>query len=78
MAAARKRLWVTETPPVKEALDELRAELGVDDLPFEEILIRGAAIKIAELGEEEGDDETPRSRRASGRVLAAPVHLTRS
>ena len=51
---------------MKEALDELRAELGVDDLPFEEILIRGAAIKLAELGEEEGDDETPRSRRASG------------
>jgi hypothetical protein len=47
---------VTETPPVKEALDELREVLGVDDLPFEEIIIRGAAIKVAELREEDVDD----------------------
>jgi hypothetical protein len=57
----KRRLWVTETPPVKEALDELRAVLGTDQLPFEEIVIRGAAIKIAELREE--DDEPSRSHR---------------
>jgi hypothetical protein len=50
MPTSPRRLWVTETPPVKEALDELREALG-PEIPFEEVLIRGAKIKLAELRE---------------------------
>jgi hypothetical protein len=51
MPTSPRRLWVTETPPVKEALDELREALGGPEIPFEEVLIRGAKIKLAELRE---------------------------
>jgi hypothetical protein len=33
----------TETAPIREAFDELRAELGTDELPLEDLVIRGAA-----------------------------------
>lgn len=40
---------VTETPPVKEALDELRHELGGDRVELPELVIRGARDKTREL-----------------------------
>ena len=40
---------VTETPPVKEALDELRAQLGEERIELPELVIRGAKEKTREL-----------------------------
>lgn len=40
---------VTETPPVKEALDELRTQLGGERVELPELVIRGAREKTREL-----------------------------
>jgi hypothetical protein len=40
---------VTETAPVKAALDELRAELGDDRLDFGELVVLGANAKAEAL-----------------------------
>jgi hypothetical protein len=42
---------VTETPPVQEALDELRAALGQQKIDFSELTILGAQAKVRELHE---------------------------
>jgi len=57
---------VTETPPVKEALDELRSELGENRIELPELVIRGAREKAREL----------RGRRSS--VRDARIRLARS
>jgi len=57
---------ITETPPVQEALDELRAELGEDGVELPDLVIRGAREKAREL----------RGRRQS--VQDARVRLARS
>jgi hypothetical protein len=67
--AARRRHWVTETPPVKEALDELRAELGTDSLPFDEVIVRGASVKLAEL-RGDGDEKVERLRHRADQIRA--------
>ncbi|HEY5816108.1 MAG TPA: hypothetical protein VIS95_07185 [Solirubrobacterales bacterium] len=46
---SRPRHTITETPPVQEALDELRRELGEDRLELPELVIRGAKEKAREL-----------------------------
>jgi hypothetical protein len=59
---AHRRHAVTETPPVREALDELRAELGTDRVPMGELVILGARARTAELrGEREGGSARLRS-----------------
>jgi hypothetical protein len=55
---------VTETPPVKEALDELRAELGDDKVPMGEIVILGAREKVRELRAERDEKGEGRKRLA--------------
>jgi hypothetical protein len=46
---------ITETPPVRAALDELRGELGGERIEFSELLILGAQEKLARLrAEREG------------------------
>ena len=40
---------ITETPPVEEVLNELRAELGVQRLDLAELVIAGARSKLREL-----------------------------
>lgn len=40
---------ITETPPVQEALDELRDELGEDGVELPDLVIRGAREKAREL-----------------------------
>jgi len=62
----RPRHMITETPPVQEALDELRAELGEDGVELPDLVIRGAREKAREL----------RGRRQS--VQDARVRLARS
>jgi hypothetical protein len=49
MPTSRPRHTITETPPVQEALDELRRELGEDRLELPELVIRGAREKAREL-----------------------------
>src|SRR5262245_2865782 len=40
---------ITETPPVRAALDELRGELGETKLELSELVILGAQAKLAKL-----------------------------
>ena len=44
-----RRHAITETPEVKEALDELRRELGTERVPLAEIVIVGAQTEVARL-----------------------------
>jgi hypothetical protein len=46
---SRPRHTITETPPVQEALDELRRELEEDRVELPELVIRGAREKAREL-----------------------------
>jgi hypothetical protein len=41
----RPRHTITETPPVQEALDELRAKLNGDPIDFAELVVLGARAK---------------------------------
>lgn len=49
MPTTRPRHTVTETEPVQEALDELRARLGGERIDFAELLILGARAKARRL-----------------------------
>ena len=49
MPTKHRRHAVTETPPVRAALDELRDELGDQRLDLAEVVILGAREKIAQL-----------------------------
>jgi hypothetical protein len=66
MPTNRPRHTITETPPVQEALDELRRELGEDRVELPDLVIRGARERTREL----------RGRRQS--VQAARRRLARS
>jgi hypothetical protein len=62
-----RRHAITETPPVKAALDELRGELGDERIEFGELVILGARQKVAQL---RGEREEPASKR---RQLASRI-----
>ena len=49
MPTKRRRHAVTETPPVQAALDELREELGDDQVNLAELVILGARQKLNQL-----------------------------
>src|SRR3954463_6721263 len=51
---------ITETPPVRAALDELRGELGDSRLELSELVILGAQAKLAALKAEREDVATRR------------------
>jgi hypothetical protein len=53
---------ITETPPVKEALDELRARLNGERIDYAELVILGARAKARRLPER-GDTEDDRRAR---------------
>jgi hypothetical protein len=53
---------VTETPAVKEALDELREELGTSRVPLGELVALGARAKTAELRRERARATAARAR----------------
>ena len=50
---------ITETEPVKAALDELRRLQGGEKVDFADLVVRGAKDKVRELGAE--DEETRRA-----------------
>jgi hypothetical protein len=49
MPTKHRRHAITETPEVKEALDELRKELGTDRVPLAELVVIGATEKVRRL-----------------------------
>jgi hypothetical protein len=62
MPTTRPRHTITETPPVAEALDELRARLNGDPIDFAELMILGARAKARRLPAG-GDTEAARRAR---------------
>jgi hypothetical protein len=57
MPTKHRRHAITETPQVKEALDELRRELGTDRVPLAEIVVLGAREKVTRLRAERDDTQ---------------------
>lgn len=53
MPTKRPRHAVTETPPVKEALDELRRELNGERIDFGELVTLGARAKASRMRAEQ-------------------------
>ncbi|HEX4671862.1 MAG TPA: hypothetical protein VH279_06320 [Solirubrobacteraceae bacterium] len=64
MPTNRRRHAVTETPPVRAALDELRRELGTDRVELGELVVLGAGVKLAELRAAHADTVERRARLA--------------
>jgi hypothetical protein len=64
MPTTRPRHTITETEPVREALDELRQELGEDRVELPELVIRGARDKVRELRFHGRDAKEARARLA--------------
>ena len=67
MPTRHRRHAITETPPVKAALDELRGELGDTRIEFGELVILGAHQKVAQLRAER-DDTASRRRQLATRI----------
>jgi hypothetical protein len=65
MPTQHRRHAITETPPVKAALDELRDELGETRIEFGELVILGAHQKLAQLRGDRDDTAALRRRLAT-------------
>jgi hypothetical protein len=72
-----RRHAITETPPVKAALDELREELGDARVEFGELVILGAHQKVAQLraGRE---DQASRRRALAERIRRRDIPVDRA
>lgn len=64
MPTKHRRHAITETPPVREALDELRLETGEDRVGMSELVILGAREKVRRLRAEREDTAALRKRLA--------------
>jgi hypothetical protein len=64
MPTKHRRHAITETPPVKAALDELRAESGDERVELGELVILGANQKLARLRAERDATATLRRQLA--------------
>ena len=60
---AHPRHTITETPPVREALDDLRARLAGERIDFAELVVLGAAVKVRQL-----PDDAAAARAAADRL----------
>jgi hypothetical protein len=59
----RPRHTITETPPVQEALDELRAKLAQGEtIDFAELVTLGAQVKARRLGADDTQTRAARER----------------
>lgn len=65
MPTSRRRHAITETPSVQAALDELRHELGVDRIELGELVVLGAAAKLASIRAERDTSASLRERLAN-------------
>lgn len=63
MPTSHPRHTITETPPVKEALDALRSRLGGGRIDYAELVLLGARIKTRRL-----PDDARTAREAAGRL----------
>lgn len=64
MPTKHRRHAITETPPVRAALDELREELGDARIELGELVILGAGQKVAQLRAQREDAATLRRQLA--------------
>lgn len=65
MPTTRPRHTITETPPVQEALDELRAKLGEGErIDFAELVELGARVKARRLRADDAASQAARKRLA--------------
>jgi len=64
MPTTRPRHTITETPPVQEALDRLRAQMGSQKLDYAELLMLGAEEKERRLRRDEDAAREARHRLA--------------
>lgn len=62
---ARPRHTITETPPVREALDGLRARMAGERIDFAELVVLGAGVKARQL-----PDDAAAAREAARRLAA--------
>jgi hypothetical protein len=72
MPTKRRRHAITETPHVEAALDELRRELGTDDVPLGELVVLGARAKVDALRSVR-EEEAQLLRELAARVRAGDV-----
>jgi hypothetical protein len=70
----RRRHAITETPPVEAALDELRRELGTDSIELSELVVLGAAAKLASIRGQRDTDASLR-RRLADRVRSRSLPI---
>jgi hypothetical protein len=63
MPTARARHTITETDPVRDALDELRARLNGGRIDYAELVVMGARAKARRL-----PDDAKASREAAARL----------
>ncbi|HEV7938729.1 MAG TPA: hypothetical protein VGP18_12010 [Solirubrobacteraceae bacterium] len=77
MPTTRPRHTITETPPVQEALDELRAKLGMGEkIDFAELVTLGAQVKARKLGADDADARAARTRLAEMiRTRSIPIDV---
>jgi hypothetical protein len=74
----RRRHAITETPPVQEALDELRQELGdTARIEFGELVILGARQKVSQLRATH-NDTTSRRRQLAERIRRRDLPVERA
>lgn len=65
MPTTRPRHTITETPPVRAALDELRSKLGKGErIDFAELVTLGAQVKARRLSAEEAETSAALKRLA--------------
>ncbi len=69
MPTAHPRHTITETPPVKEALDELRSRVGDERIDYAELVVLGARMKTRQL-----PDDARAARRAAQRLAGTIRH----
>lgn len=77
MPTKHRRHAITETPPVQEALDELRAALGGERVELGELVILGAQEKLARVRAEREDTSALR-RRLAERVRRRDIPADRA
>lgn len=68
---------ITETPPVKEALDHLREKLRPDEkVDFGELVVLGAEVKARRLSAREASDQAALKRLADMvRTRSIPIDM---
>lgn len=76
MPTKRRRHAITETPRVQAALDELRRELRTERVELGELVVLGAAAKLAEL-RSESDEGVELRRRLADRVRSRAIPVDR-